>query len=75
MELGLATGRKPILHFEVVDDKGFFAKVDLAWPEARLAIELDGWKYHGTREAFRQLVGAYDVCQARSRVDHSAPAT
>jgi very-short-patch-repair endonuclease len=26
--------------------------VDLAWPELRLCVEFDGWKTHGTREAF-----------------------
>ena len=26
---------------------------DLAWPEVRLAVEVDGWETHGSREAFQ----------------------
>ena len=29
-------------------------QVDCLWPEARLIAELDGWKSHGTRRAFRK---------------------
>jgi very-short-patch-repair endonuclease len=29
-------------------------QVDCLWPEARLIAELDGWKSHGTRRAFRR---------------------
>jgi very-short-patch-repair endonuclease len=28
-------------------------RFDLAWPEYRLAVEVDGWETHGTREAFQ----------------------
>ena len=28
-------------------------RFDLAWPEVRLAVEVDGWETHGTREAFQ----------------------
>jgi very-short-patch-repair endonuclease len=28
-------------------------RFDLAWPEYRLAVEVDGWEAHGTREAFQ----------------------
>jgi very-short-patch-repair endonuclease len=31
---------------------GQLVHLDLAYPEARLAIELDSWKWHGTRSAF-----------------------
>ena len=27
-------------------------EVDFHWPEARLVVELDGYEYHGTRQAF-----------------------
>ena len=27
-------------------------RIDLAYPEHRIAIELDGWEYHGSRSAF-----------------------
>jgi very-short-patch-repair endonuclease len=29
-------------------------EVDAAWPELRLAVEVDSWKYHGTRTAHRR---------------------
>jgi hypothetical protein len=34
-----------------LDDDSF--QVDCLWPEAGLIVELDGWKSHGTRRAFR----------------------
>jgi very-short-patch-repair endonuclease len=54
MELGLATGRKPRLHQVVTRGEEFLAEVDLAWPEVRLCVELDGWAHHGSREAFER---------------------
>jgi very-short-patch-repair endonuclease len=29
-------------------------EVDAAWPAARLVVELDGWAYHRTRQAFQR---------------------
>jgi very-short-patch-repair endonuclease len=29
-------------------------EVDALWPERRVAVELDGWTYHGTRRAFQR---------------------
>ncbi|HKD39361.1 MAG TPA: DUF559 domain-containing protein [Myxococcaceae bacterium] len=52
IELARATGRKPRLHFKVLDGSLLIAEVDLAWPEAQLCVELDGWAQHGTRGAF-----------------------
>jgi len=51
-ELGLATGRKPRLHWNIVEHGRLIAEVDFAWPEVRLCVELDGWREHGTRAAF-----------------------
>lgn len=45
---------KPALHYIVCDDFGFVGEVDLAWPEAKLCVELDGFKPHSSREAFRR---------------------
>jgi hypothetical protein len=28
--------------------------IDFVWPELRLAVEIDSWRYHGTRAAFRR---------------------
>jgi hypothetical protein len=52
MELGVATGRKPTLHWKVLEGEQLIAEVDFAWPEVRLCVELDGWAHHGTRSAF-----------------------
>ncbi len=53
MELGLATGRTPHLHYRVENEGRFQAEVDLAWPLALLAVELDSWKFHSDRESFQ----------------------
>lgn len=37
-------------HPVLVDDRRY--RIDLAYPEPRIAIELDGWADHGTRGAF-----------------------
>ena len=39
VERGLA---EPVLHFKVFDGDRFVAEVDLAYPDLRIAIELDG---------------------------------
>jgi len=52
MELARATGRKPRLHYDVLDGGHHVAEVDFAWPELGLCAQFDGWKYHRTREAF-----------------------
>jgi hypothetical protein len=53
MELGLATARKPSLHYEVFQGTELVAEVDLAWPRVRMVVELDGWLIHGSKEAFQ----------------------
>lgn len=32
--------------------KGVGYVVDLVFPQQRIAIEIDGWTYHGSRESF-----------------------
>lgn len=39
----------PVAQYEVRDARGFVACVDFAWPEARVAVEYDGW-WHGERQ-------------------------
>jgi hypothetical protein len=51
MELGLWTGRKPVLHY-LVRGPDFEKSLDFVWPELELAIELDGFATHGTQDAF-----------------------
>ncbi len=54
MELGMATGRTPHLHYAVRAEERFVAEVDLAWPRVRLGVELDSWRFHGDRDAFQR---------------------
>jgi very-short-patch-repair endonuclease len=52
----LRDARLPQATFQhvVTDDAGrFLGRVDFAYPERRLAIEVDGWRDHGTRSAFQ----------------------
>ena len=49
-------------------------KIDLAYPVVRLAIELDGWEFHGTRSAFDDdrtratllVANGWPACASRS---------
>jgi len=52
VELTKAVGHEPQLHYSVLDGGRHVAEVDLAWPERRVCVELDGWETHRTRAAF-----------------------
>lgn len=54
MDFGLGAGRTPHLHYDVWDGNRRVAEVDFAWPEVKLGLELDGWAYHGSQEAFER---------------------
>jgi hypothetical protein len=41
----------PVAQFRAFDDDGFIARLDLAYPDLRIAIEYDGL-WHGERKAF-----------------------
>lgn len=43
---------RPSAGYEFRDEHGQPGRIDLAYPEAQLAIECDGYEHHGTREAF-----------------------
>jgi very-short-patch-repair endonuclease len=42
----------PLSQYEVVDGL-FMARVDFAWPDYRLIVELDGFAYHADRASYR----------------------
>lgn len=42
----------PMLQYVVRDGDRFVARLDFAYPEKRVAIEADGFRYHGDRQAF-----------------------
>jgi hypothetical protein len=43
----------PVRQHEILDDGQFVARVDLAYPAAKLAIELDSFRWHAGRGPFR----------------------
>ena len=42
---------RPVQQHEIRTN-GRTIRIDLAYPQARIAIEFDGWTYHSTRGAF-----------------------
>jgi hypothetical protein len=42
----------PMLQYVVTEGDRFVARVDFAYPEARVAIEADGFRYHDGRDTF-----------------------
>ena len=52
LQLARATGHEPRLHWEVDHGDRRLGKVDLAWPEVQLCVEVDGWMWHSNRESF-----------------------
>ncbi len=43
---------RPVRQLKIYDDVGFVARVDIAYPQAKIAIELDSKQFHLTVEAF-----------------------
>lgn len=44
----------PMTQVEVYDDGRFVARLDVAWPERRLGVELDGFRWHAAPRAFER---------------------
>ena len=42
----------PVLQYEIVDKQGCTWRLDLAWPELRVAAEYDGVDWHNGPDAF-----------------------
>lgn len=42
-----------VRQYEIFDGDRFIARVDLAYPEYRIAIECDGFRWHSDKEAFQ----------------------
>jgi very-short-patch-repair endonuclease len=43
-----------VCQFVVTVDGLFLARVDFAWPDRRLIVEVDGYEWHSSREAFQR---------------------
>lgn len=55
VELWLAGLPPPVLQHEVRTEHGrLVARVDLAWPQQRLLVEVDGFAFHSDRLAYRR---------------------
>jgi hypothetical protein len=45
----------PLTQYTISDQDGnWIARVDFAWPEARLVLECDGFEHHSSRDAFHR---------------------
>jgi hypothetical protein len=43
---------RPVTQFEIRESDHFVARVDFAWPTCRVALELDGYRYHSDLRSF-----------------------
>ena len=46
--------RPPCSQFEVWNHAFLVGRVDFAWPEARLIVEVDGFAFHADRASYRR---------------------
>ena len=59
----------PITQYEVFSGNRLVARVDFAWPYAKLILEVDGWRYHSDDAAFlHDRVKQNDLVQLGWRV-------
>jgi very-short-patch-repair endonuclease len=56
---------EPVFQHRVYDEVGYIGRLDAAWPDRRLGVEADSFKYHGERRRWKRdlarrnrLVGA-----------------
>jgi very-short-patch-repair endonuclease len=53
VEVLVAAGvARPVTQFTIRDQGRFVARVDLAWPALRVALEVDGYRYHADIRSF-----------------------
>lgn len=45
---------QPVLQYEIVDRRGRLWRLDFAWPDAKLAVEYDGFDWHSDPDALRR---------------------
>ena len=44
----------PVCQYEVTADGVWIARVEFAWPEARLVVEIDGFAWHSSKVAMQK---------------------
>lgn len=52
--LRASTLPRPTLRHEVHDDAGYIARLDFAWPMHRVALHVDGYRWHHQRQRFER---------------------
>jgi very-short-patch-repair endonuclease len=57
---------RPVAQYEVVRDGAFVARLDFAYPELRVGIEVDGYRYHSSRSAWQRDI---ERANALARLD------
>ncbi|MBW3668253.1 MAG: type IV toxin-antitoxin system AbiEi family antitoxin domain-containing protein [Actinobacteria bacterium] len=55
----------PERQHEVWSDGRLLGRLDLAWPDARVGFELDGFRWHGTPRAHRRDIARHNGLKAR----------
>ena len=45
---------EPVRQHKVFHKGRFLGRLDLAYPPEKVFVELDGWAFHGTRDAFQR---------------------
>lgn len=54
MDGGQGRAASAVRQYEVESGSRLIARVDLAYPEIRLAVECDGWEHHSGRAAWER---------------------
>ena len=44
---------EPVRQYVISNNEAFVARIDLAYPDLRLAVEVDGYRYHSSRSAWQ----------------------
>lgn len=62
---------RPVRQYVLRDENAFVARIDFAYPEARVAIEVDGYRWHSGRRAWaRDLARRNRLTELGWRVVH-----
>lgn len=51
----------PVTQYEVFEGSQFLGRVDFAWPQAKLIVEADSYKFHSGRQAWDRDIHRYNA--------------